>query len=206
MVNGGPTRVGLVERGQCVDRNGNGRIDTSTGLGDIRPWPGRDSLVANAADECILAHVEPSAFGVGGADRFLGVDRSNRLWLQDRDGRYLRFDATGAAERVAGPMPCDADCLRGRGGRQAVTPNGDTWAGSLYPNKPGEGLHHTGGVLHDGNTWPTAIAVDAAGKPWIHEGYLAARLAASTRRRGRSPAAARAAAPAGSASALSTLP
>ena len=31
--------IGLVENGQCVDRNGNGLIDTSTGFNDIRSWP-----------------------------------------------------------------------------------------------------------------------------------------------------------------------
>lgn len=30
--------IGLRENGQCVDRNGNGVIDTSTGQNDIRPW------------------------------------------------------------------------------------------------------------------------------------------------------------------------
>ena len=108
-------------------------------------WP-RDSLVANAADECTLTHVEPSAFGVGGA-RFLGVDRSSRLWLRDRDGRYLRFDATGAGERVvagrcrATPIACAAAAVARRSPRTAIPGRG------RCANKPGEGLHHTGGVL-----------------------------------------------------------
>jgi hypothetical protein len=68
-------------------------------------------------------------------------------------------------------MPCDAVCRRHRGGRRAVTPNGDTWSGSPNPTS-GAGLHHTCGVLGDGETWPTAVAVDRAGKPWIHEGIL----------------------------------
>ena len=169
--NRGPTQVGLEELGQCDDRNGNGMIDTSTGLGDIRPWPGRNSLVADAEDECILEHIDPSAYGVSGA-QFLGVDRGSRLWLRDQNGRYLRFDpATDFGERVAGPMPCDADCRRHYGGRRAVTPDGDTWTGSPHLTTPGEGLRRNGGVLSDGNTWPTGIAVDAAGKVWIHEGY-----------------------------------
>lgn len=35
---GSVVKIGLVENGQCVDRNGNGVIDTSTGLGDIKAW------------------------------------------------------------------------------------------------------------------------------------------------------------------------
>ena len=37
---GGVTHVGLDELNQCVDRNGNGTIETSTGYGDVKPWPG----------------------------------------------------------------------------------------------------------------------------------------------------------------------
>jgi class 3 adenylate cyclase len=170
VVSGRPTLVGLVELDQCEDRNGNGRIETSEGLRDILPWPGPDSRVEDATDECILEHLDPSDHGVGGADRFLGVDPDGRLWLQDADGRSLRFDpATDAARRVAGAMPCDADCLSGRGGRKAVTPDGDIWRGSPYPGARA-GLHHTGGTLGDRNTWPTAIAVDAEGNVWMHEG------------------------------------
>jgi class 3 adenylate cyclase len=168
-VNGGPTQVGLAELDQCHDRNRNGRIDTSTALNDIRPWPGQSSLFTRAEDECILAHVEPAAYGVGGADRFLGVDRTGRLWLQDQNGRWLRFDAAaGAGETVDWPMPCSAVCHRRHGGRTAVTPDGDTWSGS----PSAEGLHHDGAVMSDGNTFPTAVIVDEGGKPWIHESYL----------------------------------
>ena len=56
---GSVVHVGLEENGQCVDRNGNGTIDTSTGLGDIKPWTnlgGADDNggVSTAADECII--------------------------------------------------------------------------------------------------------------------------------------------------------
>ena len=54
------TKVGLKEFDQCIDRNGNGKIDTSTGGTDIMDWNGTlgDGLgIQNAADECILQHV-----------------------------------------------------------------------------------------------------------------------------------------------------
>ncbi len=31
-------KIGLVENGQCEDRNDNGVIDTSTGLDDVKDW------------------------------------------------------------------------------------------------------------------------------------------------------------------------
>ncbi|HSP27478.1 MAG TPA: hypothetical protein VLN74_02930, partial [Ilumatobacteraceae bacterium] len=54
--------VGLVEAGQCVDRNGNGTIETSTGYGDVLAWPGgvggASAPATDAADECILHYVD----------------------------------------------------------------------------------------------------------------------------------------------------
>ena len=46
---GSVTQIGLVENGQCVDRNGNGVIDTSTGLSDIKPWPNTCGVDTTAA-------------------------------------------------------------------------------------------------------------------------------------------------------------
>ena len=59
--NGNPgsvVHVGLLENGQCEDRNGNGVIDTSTGLGDIKPWGDLSGTrnVATAEDECIVSY------------------------------------------------------------------------------------------------------------------------------------------------------
>ncbi|MBK6757596.1 MAG: hypothetical protein IPG70_08280 [Moraxellaceae bacterium] len=34
------TKVGLFEFGNCIDRNGNGKIDTSTGKDDVKGWSG----------------------------------------------------------------------------------------------------------------------------------------------------------------------
>src|SRR5688500_16832562 len=51
---GGVTHVGLVELNQCIDRNNNGTIETSTAYADVKPWSGAVSNLANAQDECIL--------------------------------------------------------------------------------------------------------------------------------------------------------
>ena len=80
---GSVLQIGLAENGQCVDRNGNGVIDTSTGLGDIKPWPNaapspdNDGGVQTATDECILTYVRTN----GVAIRQVSVDADNHVWV-----------------------------------------------------------------------------------------------------------------------------
>jgi len=75
---GSIVKIGLVENGQCIDRNGNGIIDTSSGLGDVRPWGSSDAPggVAHAEDECILHYVRVDGTGV----RHMSVDENNNVW------------------------------------------------------------------------------------------------------------------------------
>ncbi|MGR0482405.1 MAG: Vgb family protein [Candidatus Electronema sp. V4] len=69
----------------CVDRNGDGLIRTSKGLGDILPWPdngdgagGADGIVQDAVDECILIYQRmPDAPNT----RHVSVDRENNVWV-----------------------------------------------------------------------------------------------------------------------------
>ena len=79
---GSVTQIGLAENGQCVDRDGDGVIETSTGLGDIKPWPNQtgvdnDGGVETAADECIIHYVRTS----GSAIRQVSVDADNYVWV-----------------------------------------------------------------------------------------------------------------------------
>lgn len=74
--------IGLLENGQCQDRNGNGMIETSRGKGDIKPWTNLGGVdtnggVATAHDECILHYVRVAA----GGTRHLSVNRDNDLWV-----------------------------------------------------------------------------------------------------------------------------
>ena len=87
---GSLVHIGLVENGQCVDRNGNGSIDTSTGLGDVRPWSnqgGTDTLggVATAADECIIHYTRVNSTGT----RHVSVNADNDVWVSGTGGRYF---------------------------------------------------------------------------------------------------------------------
>jgi hypothetical protein len=67
--------VGVAETAQCVDRNGNGVIDTSTGYGDVKAWPSGDAT--NAEDECILNYVPT----YGDDARHLSVDAAGYIWV-----------------------------------------------------------------------------------------------------------------------------
>ncbi|MCB9566368.1 MAG: hypothetical protein H6710_03985 [Myxococcales bacterium] len=75
--------IGLVENHQCVDRNGNGRIDTSTGLGDVLDWPG--SGAATAQDECIIHYTSVRSSGT----RHVSVNVDNDVWVSGTGGRYF---------------------------------------------------------------------------------------------------------------------
>lgn len=81
--------IGLVENGQCEDRNGNGVIDTSVAQNDIKSWTDAsgDRNVATAADECIVHYVKiPNSSGT----RHVSVDKDNNIWVA---GYYTRnFD------------------------------------------------------------------------------------------------------------------
>lgn len=95
--------IGLVENGQCVDRNNNGIIDTSTGFGDIRAWPNTGGANTNggvtlAQDECIIHYTKVNSFGT----RHVSVNKDNDIWVSGTSGR--RFDLidgkTGGIKRA----------------------------------------------------------------------------------------------------------
>jgi streptogramin lyase len=83
------TKVAALEQ-KCVDKNGNGVIETSTGPNDIKPW---------GQDECVLWHTPlPLAAGFGGGARptaWEGVAQDPvtcempvpRLWIGYKDAQ-----------------------------------------------------------------------------------------------------------------------
>jgi DNA-binding beta-propeller fold protein YncE len=69
----------------CADRDDDGLIKTSRGLGDIRPWPditdglgGTDGIVQDADDECILIYQR--LYDAEQA-RHVSVDADNNVWV-----------------------------------------------------------------------------------------------------------------------------
>ncbi len=104
---GSVAHFGLAENGQCLDRNGNGVIDTSTGLGDVKPWlngGGVDDLggVGTADDECILQYVRVNSSGT----RHVAVDTANDVWVSGTGGSYFDLidSTTGSIVRQEGSV------------------------------------------------------------------------------------------------------
>lgn len=104
---GSVTYFGLAENGQCMDRNGDGDIDTSTGLDDVRAWTNAgdaDTLggVSTAEDECILQYVRVNSYGT----RHVAVDANNDVWVSGIGGRYFDLinSATGSIIRQEGSV------------------------------------------------------------------------------------------------------
>jgi len=100
-------RIGLAENGQWIDKNGNGVCDTSTGLGDIRPWSnagGADTNggVSTAEDECIINYVKVSSSGT----RHVSVDSNNDVWVSGTGNRIFNLidGETGEIKRTEGPV------------------------------------------------------------------------------------------------------
>jgi large repetitive protein len=72
------TKIALQEAGNCIDRNGNGVIETSTGSADVKAW----TTAANPADECILMHVVlGTASGSNNNVRAVAIDHNNNVFV-----------------------------------------------------------------------------------------------------------------------------
>lgn len=165
--------IGLVENGQCVDRNNNGVIETSTGLGDIKPWPNTNGANTNggvtlAQDECILHYTKTTAHIV----RHVSVTKDNDVWVSGWGSTNAqRFDLidgkTGLIKRSEpsvgyggygglvdknGVLWSANPLLRWDTANPLTGPNGGNWRG--YPSA----THESYGLCIDsqGNVWNVA--------------------------------------------------
>ena len=124
---GSVTHLGLAELGQCVDRNDNGAIETSSGYANVLPWSNAQGAntnggVSTAADECILHYVKIRNGNF--LPRHVSVDREGRIWVGAYGTCTSCFDqldgTTGAVLRQVN-LPCG-----GYGG--LIDGNGVLWS------------------------------------------------------------------------------
>ncbi|RPJ26712.1 MAG: hypothetical protein EHM33_10590 [Chloroflexi bacterium] len=167
--------IGLVENEQCVDRNNNGVIDTSTGLNDIRAWSNAGAAdtnggVSTAEDECILHYTRVNSSGT----RHVSVDENNDVWVSGTGGRHfdLLDGETGQIKRTEwsvgyggygglidshGVIWSANPLLRWDTSKPLTGPNGGNWTG--YG-------HDSYGLCIDsqGNVWNTSLYGNAIRK------------------------------------------
>ena len=144
----------------CVDRNGDGLIHTSRGLGNVLAWPnvtdgagGADGIVQDAQDEAIQLFQRTNGIQV----RHVSVDASGDAWV----GGYPNFPtafnkisgANGAILNTFVPPGCG-----GQGG--VITSNGILWSAS-----PGE----QSVLRYDTNT-NTGTCISAGGALFLPHG------------------------------------
>jgi streptogramin lyase len=157
-------KVGLKEYGQCVDRNGNGVIDSSTGRSDIKGWTG--TSVVTAQDECILKYVALTAPGVTTPSdiRTVAIDPQNNVFIGGNNQNSL-FKINGSTGAII-----TATTTLGRHYGGVVDKQGNLWSagsGSGTVQKTSSDLSTTTliNIGHSGY----GIALDNAGRVWTTE-------------------------------------
>lgn len=163
------TRICLPESGLWIDKNGNGKCDTSVGSDDIKPWTnvgGADTNggVSTADDECIINYVRVSSSGT----RHVSVDANNDVWVSGIGGQVFDLidDKIGSIKRTEGPVG-----YGGYGG--LIDENGVIWSttsGSLLRwNTSSHLTQATRGVAWDvyaPNSGSYGLARDKQGNIW----------------------------------------
>jgi hypothetical protein len=190
---GSVIHIGLLENGQCQDRNKNNVIETSTGLGDLRRWEipagnqGDPDLVPFADDECIIHYVKVNSRGT----RHVSVNDENDVWvsgsgLQDFDlikgggptvtnaGTIIRSETSVGFGGYGGLISRDTiwsarNLLRWNTTLPLSGPNGDPSGADIGP--PTEGTSWSG--QYDFDSY--GLCLDKDGNVWNTEltgGYI----------------------------------
>lgn len=165
------THFGLPELNQCVDRNNNGMIETSTGYGNILLWPnanGQDTNggVSTAVDECILHHVKVASSEI----RHISVTRDNDVWVSGTGG--IHFDLidgeTGQILRTERSFACGGygGLIDGSGVIWSITAGGSVlrWDPNVIPATAAS-------KRCLGNMAPYGIGIDSLGWVWVSSLY-----------------------------------
>lgn len=160
------TKIGLKEMGNCIDRNNNGIIDSSTGPQDVKPWTGAWGTTTGAQDECILMNVALHWPGLPDPPdiRMVAISKDNNMFV---GGFY--------ANTVYKVRSSDGVILAGMYGQQGhyggvVDGNGYLWSmhsGSGYVEKiaPDFSTDVRYPIGHGGY----GVALDKAGHVWTNE-------------------------------------
>ncbi len=164
---GSIVHIGLEENGQCEDRNGNGVIDTSTGLDDIMDWADTSGsrAVATAEDECIVHYTKVDASGT----RHVSVDSDNNVWVAGLNSRNFQLVKGGKYDVLNSGTIIRSESSVGYGGYGGlIDGNGVIWSARNLlrwdTNNPLTGGNGTNwdGYSHDSY----GLCIDSAGNVW----------------------------------------
>lgn len=156
----------------CFDRDGDGLIRTSRGLGDVLGWPnvtdgvgGPDGLVQDALDECIQIFQRVN----GPAVRHVSVDANDDVWVGGYPDFPEAFDklsgVDGAILTSLPPFLCG-----GHGG--IVDGNGVLWSTSLFEDAVLRYDPASGSNICIPVFTPHGIERDSQGNIWIAQFLL----------------------------------
>ncbi|HMY01142.1 MAG TPA: hypothetical protein PKC44_15335, partial [Agitococcus sp.] len=172
------TKVGLFEFGNCIDRNGNGVIDTSTGKDDIKDWSGYfgdGQGAVNAQDECILQHVAFQSDGVSTPIdiRMIAIDKDNNVFAGGHQTSSI-FKVNGSTGQIIKAANTNGSFYGG-----LVDKEGNLWSTSRYFHgnvtriiKVNNDLSSSEIIDAGINTY--GIALDKYGKIWVTDAYSTA--------------------------------
>jgi hypothetical protein len=162
-------KIAIVES-DCIDRNGNGRIDTSRDLNNDGVIGSIASGERVAADECILWNVvgDPSCGARNErCGRAAGVDKDNNVWAGFYGSQYLvKLDGRTGAELKRHNITFSPYGL-------AIAGDGTIWVASRGPM----GLGKVHPELGQQGFWPMpasryayGMAIDHLGRVWVATG------------------------------------
>ena len=167
------TKVGLFEFGNCIDRNGNGKIDTSTGKDDLKDWGGSfgdGQGFVNALDECVLQHVNLQAEGVDTPTdiRLIAIDKDNNVFAGGT-GRQSIFKVNGRTGQIIKGAMTNGSFYGG-----LIDKNNNLWAASRITgyrmvHKVSNDLNNS--EIISANLDVYGIALDKYGKIWVTNAY-----------------------------------
>lgn len=167
------TKVGLFEFGNCIDRNGNGKIDTSAGKDDLKDWGGSfgdGQGFVNALDECVLQHVNLQAEGVDTPTdiRLIAIDKDNNVFAGGTNRQSI-FKVNGSTGQIIKGAMTNGSFYGG-----LIDKNNNLWAASRIT---GYGMVHkvsndlNNSEIISANLDVYGIALDKYGKIWVTNAY-----------------------------------
>jgi hypothetical protein len=198
---GSIAKIGLVENGECVDRNGDGVITTSMAQNDIKGWSNAGSAdtlggVSTADDECILHYTRVNSYGA----RHISVTAANDVWISGTGNRNfdlvdggtgliiqqessVGFGGYGGLIDGNGVIWSAQPLLRWDTALPLTGPNGDPAGTSIGPNAPatnwaGQGAPNSYGLCinpNNGEVWNTRLTgsgIDRYAPDGTHLGYF----------------------------------